>query len=268
MADDSASKALAKQLGKQKWAAKRKVVKSADQMLDEIKDEPMTSKAPTGRFCRGLLRLLYQAMFPQGWSMDRLRLLPRVDAMTADDALARTEQKASKPRYVKNPMKRGQDLHKRFDTWFKSKKKVPSKGFVRVIHDALFERGLTPVATELKVARQQLALFTYVDIVCKDGKGEVWIVELKTTQTTIATMETAQCELLLPFAQFPGSTMTLHYMQAACTQALYEGSNPAEKIGGCAVIVWISNNTVYWRDVPSALLAKRERMLEATAAQR
>lgn len=222
-----------------------------------------------GETLSGLCRPLHDALLPYGTTMNAMSLaLMKLPNKVGDFEMKEPGDGRRKGRFTLDPMARGRKIHAMFDTWFKSGKPVPKDGYVHCIHRALTDASLRVVETEGPVYFQALKLGSRADIVCADRQGNLWIVELKTTQTLTSKLEHPLVTFKHPFQAIPGSIMSVYYAQALATEWLFEKSRPTVRVAGCAVLLIRNDCTTRFETIPSTLRAYKEQLANAVSYQR
>lgn len=220
-----------------------------------------------GQTMSGLCRPLHDIVLPALWSVKRMTGNLRTGSASAPstaaaaavasvasaaDKLSKQGQQTLRMGWTTDPMRRGRQVHASLDKWHKSGQKVPQKGYVRSIVDALAAAKLVIVETEAPCWWSHVRMCTRADIVCQDVRGALWIIELKTSQSTFAALSKAQVALNTPFHRLPGSIVTVWQLQALGTQLLFQKCRPTAKVAGCAVLLLLKG------DKPNVLHVKPE----------
>lgn len=253
-----ASAALKKQLTKRRTQAAQVYHVSGGVKVAFAYHRTLKCFQLNGQRMSGLCRPLHEILLPALWSVKRMTANLRTGSSrtpstaaaaavasvaSAADKLAKQGQKTLQMGWTADPMARGRRVHAALDKWHKSGKPVPHTGYVRSIVDALAAIGLVIIETEAPCWWSQVRMCTRADIVCQDVRGMLWIIELKTSQSTLAALAKAQVALNAPFHRLPGSILTVWNLQALGTQLLFQKCRPTAKVAGCAVLLLLKGDT-------------------------
>lgn len=127
-----------------------------------------------------------------------------------------------------------------------------------------FKRPLYPIDVQVAVGQfRVLRLGTAVDLVCKDDKGGVWIVEIKTGHVSNYHQYCKQMEY--PFEAFVDSPYYQHQIQLLLTTTLYRHTFPHSPVVG-ACVVRIDDYVAHVYELLPELVKLRPKCLDVIAA--
>jgi hypothetical protein len=265
----------------------RKPLSAAAQLQKQLAKTPTTIKSAicfnkkarcyqlNGKNMTGLTKVLHRVVLPNGMSTQMMSLrcgsVAKASApASASEQLAEQQSfgKARKARRSKNPLAKGKRIHQDLDNWFKSGDAEPKTGNVAAILTCLRAHGLHIVETEAGCGWESINLATGADIVCKDKHGFIVIVELKTTQSTIAAIKAHQISFKAPFHALPGSLMSVYMLQALATELLYEKNHPTSPVVESFVLLLRNDCTATMHPLPQEVKSLKGRLAEALCAPR